>query len=253
MKGTAQPLQTSLFEEDFLIRTVGSIAHLPDAALTELVANAWDAGAASVSITLPDATGRMMSIEDDGIGMSEDTKSRLFQPFSQADSSTTRKFGGTGLGLTICKNLVELLGGTIGVNSTPLKGSEFFFTVPYQVADDQGTDAVCSLALAGRSVIVFEPEAGDRDTVGRYLRSLGLKIVWANSVEELARLCGASQPGALLLAVDSVDPQVLTSATRLRNGADARTALVIIASKRAANDQAPSESARTRDSPSQGL
>ena len=72
MKETPQPLQTSLFEEDFLIRTVGSIAHLPDAALTELVANAWDAGAASVSIKLPDATGRMMSIEDDGIGMSED-------------------------------------------------------------------------------------------------------------------------------------------------------------------------------------
>lgn len=66
------PVQTSLFEEDFLIRTIGSIAYLPDAALTELVANAWDAGAAKVAITLPDQPKHLMKVEDDGIGMSEE-------------------------------------------------------------------------------------------------------------------------------------------------------------------------------------
>jgi len=71
-KAPSQPLQCSLFEEDFLIRSVGSIARLPDAALTELVANAWDAGAASVSITLPETEGQILIVEDDGTGMSEE-------------------------------------------------------------------------------------------------------------------------------------------------------------------------------------
>ena len=72
------------------------------------------------------------AVRDSGIGMSEEQQNQVFEKFSQADVSTSRQYGGTGLGLTICRNIVEMMGGIIEVSSTPGRGSEFSFTVPFK-------------------------------------------------------------------------------------------------------------------------
>ncbi len=77
-------------------------------------------------------------IIDTGIGIDPDRIDAIFEPFTQADSSVSRNFGGTGLGITICKNLVELMGGKIGIQSTPKVGTTFWFDIPFEIASAEG-------------------------------------------------------------------------------------------------------------------
>ncbi|KAG9084469.1 hypothetical protein FRC06_004072 [Ceratobasidium sp. 370] len=81
------------------------------------------------------------SVEDEGVGIADSIRKKLFQPFSQADSSTARRYGGTGLGLTICKNLVELMGGRIGLDSEEGHGTCAWFSIPFKKAHEEASES----------------------------------------------------------------------------------------------------------------
>ncbi len=103
------------------------------------------------------------SIRDTGIGITPEQLSRLFRPFSQADGSMSRKFGGTGLGLVIAKQLVEMMGGTIGVDSTPGKGSTFWFTVQLTVEQYRTQEMnVPTRGLEGVRLLIVDDNATNR-------------------------------------------------------------------------------------------
>jgi two-component system, sensor histidine kinase and response regulator len=123
------------------------------------------------------------SVRDTGIGMSEQARETLFLPFVQADVSTTRKFGGTGLGLSIVRRLVELMGGEIGVQSEPGKGSTFWFRLPLRVADAAVTEALPPSPRAGRVLVVDDNET-NRHVVAAHLATEGYDVALASSGRE---------------------------------------------------------------------
>ncbi len=136
------------------------------------------------------------SIRDSGIGMTKEQLSRLFQAFSQADTSTTRKFGGTGLGLTISKRLVEMMGGEIGVKSEPGKGSEFFFTANFGIGEQSKQTAMVlgddGLAL---KTLVVDDNRTARQILQEMLEVIISDVQTASSGEEALKLI-AGQPEA---------------------------------------------------------
>ena len=157
--------------------------------LTNLISNAvkfTEEGEVSVSIIQPLASKTddplRFEVHDTGIGISETTLSRLFQPFVQADSATSRRFGGSGLGLSISKKLVELMGGTIGANSITGKGSCFWFTLPLKKCESEDfKTSLPSNDLSGKRILVVDDNATNRSILDNYLKSWGLTVSEADN------------------------------------------------------------------------
>ena len=114
------------------------------------------------------------SVRDSGIGITPEAQQRLFQPFSQADSSTTRRFGGTGLGLAICRQLVQMMGGEIGLTSSAGAGSTFWFTLCLPIAANE-IPAAIPPDLAGLRVLVVEDNITNRTVLEHQLLGWGIK------------------------------------------------------------------------------
>jgi CheY-like chemotaxis protein len=159
--------------------------------LANLVSNALKFtahGNVRVRVTADEAplAGRLgvrFEVTDTGIGIAENALTGLFEPFSQADSSTTRRFGGTGLGLSISKRLVEMLGGSIGVRSVEDKGSTFWFVVPLEVAPGASRERggvrsgspLPAAAVPRARVLVAEDNPINRTILLKKLEKLGIR------------------------------------------------------------------------------
>jgi two-component system, sensor histidine kinase and response regulator len=131
-----------------------------------------------------------VEVLDTGIGIAPEVKKRLFQPFSQGDGSTTRRFGGTGLGLAISRQLVELMGGSISVESRPQGGSRFYFRIPLTIASERSQIPLAPPEWASRSprALIALPRTEQRESVLQVISSLGIMPVYASSGQELLLL-----------------------------------------------------------------
>jgi len=127
------------------------------------------------------------SIRDSGIGISKKRISQLFRPFTQADGSTTRKFGGTGLGLAICKRLSELMHGTIGVESVEGKGSTFWFTAQFGIADNS-VNTLGFYDISGRTILVVDDIETNRFLLEELLGHHGATVLSACDGHEALRI-----------------------------------------------------------------
>jgi len=153
-------------------------------------------------------------VKDTGIGISQEKHAHIFEPFSQADSSTTRKFGGTGLGLSISRQLVELMGGKIWLESAESRGACFHFNIPLRPSGRR-SDVAANIIREdwrGRRVLLVDDNATARGVLERILRVHGLDVTWVSNGEsalaELARQRDAGGQDYSVLIVDSEMPQM---------------------------------------------
>jgi two-component system sensor histidine kinase/response regulator len=182
------------FDEHLPILVLGDPTRLRQV-LINLLGNAikfTESGSVSLHVTCPTNSNTLLfEVIDTGIGMSESAQNRLFKAFSQADESITRQFGGTGLGLSLSKDLVELMDGHIGVDSELGKGSRFWFSMTLHVSDTEVTPIPSSEAPQGElpqfnnhSVLLVEDNPVNQMVATKLLQKLGITPHIANNGQE---------------------------------------------------------------------
>ncbi len=149
------------------------------------------------------------SVSDTGIGISPEKQEAIFQAFSQADNSITRKFGGTGLGLTISSNLVKLMKGNIWVESTVGKGSTFFFTATFEAGKpvDAATTRERQLRVQGVRALVLDPHPTSRSFLQDNLTSWGVEVLSVSTVAEAREALASPDKRFNLLLLDNDLPE----------------------------------------------
>ena len=199
-----------------------------------------------------DGSWMFFRVKDTGIGMTPEQRSRLFQPFMQADAATSRKYGGTGLGLALCQNFCTMMGGEVTVESEMGKGSAFTVRLPGEIEnfDGEATSVRVStlgrmklsdIALAGaraasatesalpKCVLVIDPDPVVHDLMARSCSKAGVAVIGARDAEEGLRLAREKKPDVITLDVimPGADGWTLLE-TLKRDPAVARTPVVVV-------------------------
>ncbi|MBF0429509.1 MAG: response regulator [Magnetococcales bacterium] len=195
--------------EQILINLIGNALKFTKSGVVELRVD---------SIRLEDPTLLQFSVRDTGLGMTPEHAKRLFQPFEQADSSTTRNYGGTGLGLAICKRLVGMMGGEIWVESVHGVGSTFYFTARFirstEAKPDSGSwhrrfqpqqDRLARVRIAeqlgGARVLLVEDNTINQQVAREILESVGVVVVVAENGLEAVQKCAQEDYDAVLMDI----------------------------------------------------
>ncbi|MEY2397351.1 MAG: hypothetical protein QOJ00_525, partial [Actinomycetota bacterium] len=223
--------------------------------LTNLLANGvkfTSEGGVKLNVTAQGHTLRF-EISDTGIGIAKEARTRLFEPFVQADPSTTRRFGGTGLGLAICRELVTLMGGEIGVDSKAGKGSTFWFTVPMaeatrrpalatppEPASVPAPNGKPAVAAAPFRILVVEDNPVNRKVAVGILTQLGYNADIA--VDGVAAVEAFNKTKYDAIVMDCMMPRMdgydATRAIRsLENGSRFRTPIIAMTASAMASDR----------------
>ena len=178
------------------------------------------------------SVGLRFEVHDTGIGVSAEARARIFDSFSQADGSTTRKHGGTGLGLAISKQLVELMGGTIGVDHALTQGSVFWFAVNFDKRRVDSDDP--STATQGIRVLIVDENPASRAALERQLATWRIACAGATASDALPRLRQAVAAGcaydAVLLDMDQPRTSGLALAAAIRSEAALASARLLLLS-----------------------
>jgi PAS domain S-box-containing protein len=172
-------------------------------------------GGVSIEVTSQESRGRAhmvrFDVRDTGIGIPPEAQGRLFSMFSQVDASTARRYGGTGLGLAISRRLAELMGGDVGVESEPGKGSRFWIALPMELVAPQSS---APPVLEGRRILVVDDNAINRDVIERQLRAFGARVRAcadaAAGMDDLTRAAARGMPWEVAV-IDSQMPVVTGS------------------------------------------
>jgi CheY-like chemotaxis protein/anti-sigma regulatory factor (Ser/Thr protein kinase) len=229
-KGLALNLEIDPSTPDWVLGDVARVRQI----LLNLISNAvkfTDHG--GVTVRVASVAGRIvLSVSDTGVGMTAEQRARLFSPFTQGDRSIARRFGGTGLGLTICRHLADLMGGEVAVESAPGEGSTFTVALPLPAAENPTPSAPeesDGLDFAGVRVLVVDDNTVNQLVARAVLEAAGVSVLTADDGQAALDRLNAEPFDLILMDVHMPVMDGIEAVRRIRAGEAGRADMPIVA------------------------